>query len=80
MPLWIDYTRVALAGVEEQSRPLPAGVTTLRIDPATGAVAAASQDNAIFEYFLEEFAPEPPRSTEHADGPGSETIDPEDLF
>ena len=79
LSIWIDFMRDALAGRPEKTRAQPEGVITMKIDPATGRAAPPAQKGAVFEYFLEEFAP-----TE--DGPGrfirspSEEVTPEDIF
>ena len=57
LPIWIDFMRVALDGVPEDTRQQPAGVVTLKIDPRTGEPASPDEQNAIFEYFLAEHAP-----------------------
>ena len=49
--------REALAEMPEAEPALPPGIVNVRIDPDTGALAAAGQGNAIFEYFREEYAP-----------------------
>jgi penicillin-binding protein 1A len=59
LPIWLDYMKAALAGKPERNRAQPAGVVTMKIDPATGRVASAADPNAIFEYFLAEHAPRP---------------------
>ena len=37
-------------------------MVTVRIDPETGEAVSASQKNAIFETFREQYAPTPPSS------------------
>lgn len=54
LPAWIDYMRDALHGVPEQPFDMPSGITTARIDPATGLLAAADDPNAILEVFRTE--------------------------
>lgn len=69
LPIWIDFMEDALAGSDEAYPSQPPGVVTMKIDPGTGELARPGQSNAIFEYFLAEFAPqqqentEPPRTT-----------------
>jgi penicillin-binding protein 1A len=58
LPIWIDYMRRALDGIPERGRPLPAGISHVRIDPQTGLLAAAGDDEAIFEYFRNDNLPE----------------------
>ncbi|WJW75690.1 penicillin-binding protein 1A [Thiohalobacter sp. IOR34] len=57
LPMWIAYMREALKGVPEIQRDPPAGLISVRIDPATGLLAGADQRDAIFETFREENVP-----------------------
>ncbi len=50
LPLWIDFMKIALANTSEQELPQPANIVAVRIDPASGQLAANNQ-NAIIEYF-----------------------------
>ncbi|MCY3821847.1 MAG: PBP1A family penicillin-binding protein [Gammaproteobacteria bacterium] len=79
LSIWIDFMRDALAGRPEVTPAQPEGVITLKIDPATGRVARPAQKGAVFEYFLEEFAP-----TEDGSGrfirPPPEEVTPEEIF
>lgn len=52
LPMWIDYMRDALQGVEEVALVRPPGLVSVRIDPKTGKLANATTKNAIFEFFL----------------------------
>lgn len=74
LPMWIDFMRVVLDGVPEQWPDLPPGMVTLRIDPETGEYAGAGTDNAVFEMFRAENAPEPPADNGD-DGGNGESID-----
>ena len=47
----------ALAGKPEHSMSQPEGITTARIDPATGLLAEPEQENAIFEIFTVDTIP-----------------------
>jgi penicillin-binding protein 1A len=58
LPIWIDFMETALEGVPEQSRSLPNGLTSVRIDPVTGKRARTDQKNAVFEIFRQENVPE----------------------
>ena len=84
LPIWVDYMRVALKDLPEKNYDQPEGIISVRIDPATGLLAAPGQTDAIFEYFREGTAP-----TEYArrqdDNPYSESTGsgemiPEQLF
>ncbi|MFK8041981.1 penicillin-binding protein 1A [Congregibacter sp.] len=57
LPIWINYMREALAGLPENPRKLPPGISYVRIDPETGLLATSDQRNAIFEYFRNENLP-----------------------
>ena len=79
LSIWIDFMRDALADTPETTRPQPEGVITMKIDPATGRAARPAQEGAVFEYFLEEFAP-----TEDGSGrfirPPADEVTPEEIF
>jgi penicillin-binding protein 1A len=53
----MDFMRIALKDVPDEEPEIPAGIVTVRIDPATGAKATAATAGAIFEMFREENAP-----------------------
>lgn len=57
LPVWMQFMEVALAGKPEHSMPQPEGITTARIDPATGLLARPGQRNALFEVFTTDTAP-----------------------
>ena len=73
LPIWIDYMRVALEGIEDLPRELPAGLVTIRIDPATGEYADINNPKAIFEVFRTENAPTPPIFTQSVTAVGNST-------
>ncbi|MCS6946865.1 MAG: penicillin-binding transpeptidase domain-containing protein, partial [Steroidobacteraceae bacterium] len=52
VPIWVHFMQEALRGVPQQSRPMPEGLVQARINPATGALAAADDPNGIFETFM----------------------------
>lgn len=81
LPIWIDYMRTALDGLPQRAAAQPAGVVTVRIDPATGEAALASDPDAIFEYFLAEHTPRPPRGvTDNGPRPSRDEVAPVDIF
>ena len=53
LPIWIDFARNALTGVEERQMPVPEGIVTVRISKSTGCPANTSTDFAdvMFESF-----------------------------
>ena len=79
LPIWIDYMRTALADSPQTTRRIPDGVITLKIDPETGKRAKPGQPNTVFEFFLEESAPEQEAETIAADPHLEESV-PEQLF
>ena len=81
LPIWVDYMRVALGARQESHPAQPPGVLTIEINPQTGALAAANQDDAIYEYFLAEHAPQA-RTQDGADRQVGDEPDvkPEDIF
>ena len=53
LPMWIDYMRVVLDGVPEKPLVPPPGIVTAQINRETGKPTAASDPNAMLEYFME---------------------------
>jgi penicillin-binding protein 1A len=83
LPIWIEFMEVALADHPQRALPQPAGVVTVRIDPASGETAAAGDPDAIFEYFLAEHTPPPARSAgrgSDAGGARGDEVAPIDIF
>lgn len=56
LPIWMEFMARALAGVPQKGFSMPAGIASVKIDPATGR---AVPDNAegIIEYFYQENMP-----------------------
>ena len=57
LPMWIAYMGEALEGTQVRHVKPPEGIVTMRIDPATGELASASREGAVFESFRKEYAP-----------------------
>ena len=57
LPMWMEFIGSALDGKPMHTLAQPAGITTIRIDPKTGAAAANGQRDAIFELFRVENVP-----------------------
>jgi penicillin-binding protein 1A len=55
LPIWMDYMRVALAGKPDVPWPVPPGIITAKVNPATGF--ASSSPDAVTGYFLQNFPP-----------------------
>lgn len=58
LPIWVEFTRIALDGVPEHQMPMPEGIVSVLIDRETGCPARAGQRNVIFEVFREGRVPE----------------------
>lgn len=57
LPIWMEYMTSALEGKPERPMKQPPGISSVRIDPDTGKLAAPGQANAIFEIFRTENVP-----------------------
>ena len=57
LPIWIAYMKEALKGTWTRYVEPPEGIVTVRIDPASGQLASASHDGAVFESFRKERVP-----------------------
>ncbi len=67
LPMWIDYMRVALENSPEAIMERPTGLVNVKIDPATGQLANATNPQAIFEIFRVENAPQTIQETRQPD-------------
>lgn len=47
LPIWVDYMRVALDGVEERAFDMPPGIARVRIDPGSGMLAGAGEGGIL---------------------------------
>ena len=59
LPMWLYFMQVALKDKPEHRLPEPPGVMRMWVSRETGAPARADSPGAIFEVFLEQFAPQP---------------------
>ncbi len=57
LPIWIDYTREALADKPLSNMPEPAGISRLRIDSISGRIAPPGTPDSFFELFKDEDTP-----------------------
>lgn len=81
LPMWIQYMRAALENTPESLLAQPPGLVTVRIDPATGLLAATAEEDAIFETFRIDQVPK--RSTgegAYVGGDGGAPATPAQLF
>ena len=71
LPIWIDFMRTALKDVPEQPFDMPPGISKVRIDPATGALASAADSGAILEVLKSEdvarLAAQPPQEQQQGE-------------
>nr|MBP8177327.1 penicillin-binding protein 1A [Xanthomonadales bacterium] len=54
LPMWVGFMKVALEGVPETPFEAPPGITSARIDKATGALLAAGAEGGVDEIFRSE--------------------------
>ena len=66
--------REALRGVPDIPRPEPTGLVTARIDPNSGALAAAADTAAINEYFFTDKLPTATAGTTNPTTTGAEPL------
>lgn len=59
VPIWIDFMSKALDGKPETTMNRPEGIVDRLVNKSTGELATPGQPDTMFEYFREEFAPEP---------------------
>ena len=57
LPIWIGFMKAAEAGRPAVDFPRPAGIVTVRIDPATGLLAMPDQSDGIDEEYLDGTSP-----------------------
>lgn len=57
LPIWMAYMSAALKDKPPHTQAEPEGILTLRIDPASGRLAAPGSPNAFFELFKSEDTP-----------------------
>lgn len=58
LPIWIDFMRDSLKGVETATRTRPPGMVSVKINRLTGLPSRADDSQNVFESFLEEYIPE----------------------
>ncbi|MDH3303985.1 MAG: PBP1A family penicillin-binding protein [Gammaproteobacteria bacterium] len=58
LPIWVEFSRIALAGVPENQLPMPEGIVSVLIDRETGCPARSGQRNVVFEVFRQGNVPE----------------------
>ncbi len=80
LPLWLSYMEVALADAPPSHMRQPNGIVRVRIDPETGQRARPGQENAIFEIFRAEHAPDETPPGNGLSGDSDDANLPRNLF
>ena len=80
LPIWVDYMRIALMDVPEQSLEIPEGITQARIDPETGLLARLDNPSAVMEVFETGSLPPMEQAVEGVDSKVNTEEDPYDSF
>jgi penicillin-binding protein 1A len=75
LPMWIYFMQEALRDLPEHRQPEPPGVVRMWVSRESGTPARAGAPGALFEAFLEQFAPEPGMSVVGDDTVGAETVE-----
>ena len=78
LSIWIEFMRHALADEPVAAPLIPEGVVSVRVNRTTGREAAPDDEDAVFEYFLEESQPKP--ATDRTTPGHRGTVRPEDVF
>lgn len=76
LPMWIYFMEEALRDQPEHRQPEPPGVVRMWVSRETGAPTRAGAPGALFESFIEQYAPRPGMIDYSDDGVGAETVEP----
>jgi penicillin-binding protein 1A len=74
VPIWVRLMRVALGGVPDVPRPVPAGLLSARVNAQTGLLVPAGDPAAISEYFLSGRLPAAGAASSNPSNSGSEPL------
>jgi penicillin-binding protein 1A len=75
LPMWIYFMQDALDGRPEHRQPEPEGVLRMWVSRSTGQPTRAGASGAVFEAFLERYAPDP-YAMDHASEVEAESVVP----
>jgi penicillin-binding protein 1A len=75
LPMWIYFMEEALRDKPEHRQPEPPGVVRMWVSRTSGAPSRAGAPGALFEAFLENFAPQPGMGGFGDDEVGAETVE-----
>ncbi|MCX7052986.1 MAG: penicillin-binding protein 1A [Proteobacteria bacterium] len=76
LPMWIYFMQEALRDKPEHRQPEPPGVVRMWVSRESGAPMRAGAPGALFETFLEQYAPQSGMGGFGDDGVGAETVAP----
>ena len=76
LPMWVYFMEEALRDRPEHRQPEPPGVVRMWVSRETGAPTRAGAPGALFEAFIEQYAPQPGMIDYSDEGVGAETIEP----
>jgi penicillin-binding protein 1A len=76
LPMWIYFMQEALRERPEHRQPEPPGVVRMWVSRESGAPSRAGAPGALFEAFLEQYAPQPGMDSGGDDTVGAETVGP----
>ena len=79
LPIWVEFSRIALAGVANHQMPMPEGIVTVLVDRNDGCPARAGQPDTIFEVFRDGHVPKC-QTTQPAPDIFNDTTGIDDLF
>jgi len=75
LPMWIYFMEEALRDKPSHRQPEPPGVVRMWVSRETGQPTRAGAPGALFEAFLEQYAPQP-GAIDYSDDVGAETVQP----
>ena len=75
LPMWVYFMEEALRDKPPHRQPEPPGVVRMWVSRETGQPSRAGAPGALFEAFLEQYAPQP-GAMDYSDEVGAETVQP----
>ncbi len=75
LPMWISFMEEALRDKPEHRQPEPPGVVRMWVSREAGSPSRAGAPGALFEAFLEQYAPQPGMGGFGDEGVGAETVE-----
>ncbi|GAC1628074.1 MAG: penicillin-binding protein 1A [Nevskia sp.] len=59
VPIWMDFMKTALKGIPSQRLPMPAGISSVAINPSNGKLVSPGAPGALFEIVQSNHIPPP---------------------